>query len=153
MRNLTHITVALALVGFTVPALAGSWPNLASSRGKLLAAPKVTIEKAADGAVYSGSEEGGSSLGAAFRNEEKEIPAFKRRVTVAGTTTAPAAAKGAVGNFVYRGEATGWEMTQHAYTWKGGRFAMSDDCDHAVRLVQGPTRDEVDATKKASPGA
>lgn len=153
MRKLTHITIALTLAGFALPALAGPWPNVQTSRGKLFSAPAATVQKAADGAVYSGSEEGGYTLGLTFKNEEKEAPEFVRRIQVTDTSLAPAAAGGADRSFVYRNQATGWEMSQHAYTWKAGRFVMSDECDHAVRLVQGPTRDELDAAKKVSPGA
>ena len=30
----------------------------------------------------------------------------------------------------------GWALSQHKYVFAGGRLAMSDDCDHAIRTAR-----------------
>ena len=135
MLRIATLTVALALAGLTVPAFARTQSN--------------------DGFAYAGAEESGYQLQQYryFTNEEKERHPVWRQAGPAGKATAPAAAKGSIGGFTYRGDGTGWEIAPHKYVFSGGTLAMSDDCDHAIRIVQGPSPAEVDASRNMSPGA
>lgn len=66
---------------------------------------------------------------------------------------APAAAPTrAVDGFEYIGGDGGWQPAQHKYEWVGGRFAHSDECDHAIRTVKAPTPAEIEATRARYPG-
>ena len=58
----------------------------------------------------------------------------------------------ASGGFAYRGEGIGWEITSHKYVFRDGGFVMSDECDHAVRIVKAPTREEIESVRRISPG-
>lgn len=82
---------------------------------------------------------------------ETSTPAPASRATA--ERAAPAiAAKGADG-FQFVGGETGWALVPHIFVWRDGRFAHSDECDHAVRVAQVPTPAEVDAARNLSPGA
>ena len=134
MLKIAKLTVALAIAGLAIPAFAQTQSN--------------------DGFMYSGAEESGYQLKQYryFKNEEKESPSVWRQAVPAVKAKAPAA-QASAGGFTYRGDGTGWEISPHKYVFSGGTLAMSDECDHAVRIVQGPTPAEVDAARNASPGA
>ena len=55
--------------------------------------------------------------------------------------------------FEYVGGDAGWQLAQHKYDFAGGRFTMSDECDHAIRSAQAATPAEVEAARRESPGA
>ena len=84
-----------------------------------------------------------------FKNEEKE------RVPV-GTAVAPATKAQTTGRSVngwtYVGGEVGWQLTPHSLVWSGNRFVHSDECDHAIRVVQGPTASEIEEVRRLYPG-
>ena len=55
--------------------------------------------------------------------------------------------------FEYVGGDAGWQLAQHRYDFVGGRFTMSDECDHAIRSAQAATPAELEAARRESPGA
>lgn len=59
----------------------------------------------------------------------------------------------ATDGFEFIGGDTGWQLAQHKYLLVGGRFAHSDECDHAIRTAQAPTPREIESARLASPGA
>lgn len=68
---------------------------------------------------------------------------------------APPASKASQSNdgFEYVGGDAGWQLAQHKYDFAGGRFTMSDECDHAIRSAQAATPAEVESARRESPGA
>ncbi len=54
--------------------------------------------------------------------------------------------------FEFIGGETGWQPSSHKLVWSGGRFVHSDECDHVIRTVQGPSTREIDRVRNASPG-
>ena len=58
-----------------------------------------------------------------------------------------------VRGFTYRGDGIGWEVAPHKYVFSAGGLAMSDECDHVVRIVKGPTPAEIESGRVLSPGA
>ena len=56
-------------------------------------------------------------------------------------------------DFEYVGGDTGWQPAGHKFVWSAGRFAHSEQCDHVIRVVSGPTPAEVESAKAISPGA
>ena len=87
-----------------------------------------------------------------FRDEDNKRPdvAAPRRQAVA----APAPAQNVRASpFEYVGGDGGWQLVQHKYVWGAGRFAHSDECDHAIRMAKGPTPTELESVRSLSPGA
>jgi hypothetical protein len=66
-----------------------------------------------------------------------------------GTAGSPAAHAG----FEYVGGETGWQPAGHKFVRVGGAFVHSEECDHAIRVVAGPTPGEIERAKRLSPGA
>lgn len=64
-----------------------------------------------------------------------------------------AASRAAGAGFEFVGGETGWQPTGHKFVWVSGSFAHSQECDHAIRVVAGPTPDEIEGAKRLSPGA
>ena len=89
-----------------------------------------------------------------FRTEEGSIQK-RAPAAYAPAQRAPAspAITGKGNGFEYVGGETGWQLIPHKLVWAAGRFAHSDECDHAVRIVKGPTAPEFDAVKKAYPAS
>ena len=55
--------------------------------------------------------------------------------------------------FEYIGGDTGWQVAQHKYVLRGGRFAHSEECDHVLRAAAAaPTSGEIDRTRRLYPG-
>lgn len=86
--------------------------------------------------------------GKSFTTEEKEKFSLFSRATEAARSTLPS-----IDGFEYVGGDTGWQLSQHKYVLAGGRFAHSEDCDHAIRTAKAPTLEEVDRARRSSPGA
>ncbi|HET7730396.1 MAG TPA: hypothetical protein VFK48_10220 [Usitatibacter sp.] len=61
--------------------------------------------------------------------------------------------RAAPAGFEFVGGETGWQPAGHKFVWAGGRFAHSEECDHAIRIVKAPTPAEIDSTGRLSPGA
>ena len=58
---------------------------------------------------------------------------------------ASAVATGRILNgFEYTGGDAGWQVAQHRFVLRDGRFAHSEECDHQIRTVAKPTFDEID---------
>ena len=157
MLKIAKLTVALAIAGLAIPAFA-QWPKGPSQRVNTAAASAVRgaqLPQSVDGFVYAGAEESGYQVEQYryFRNEEKERHATWRQPASAVKGNAPALATGAINGFTYRGDGIGWEVAPHKYVFTAGGLAMSDECDHAVRIVKGPTPAEIESGRVLSPGA
>ena len=133
MLKLSQFTLALVVASLASPAFAGpSWPNVPSSKGTF-AAPL--------------------SQNRAFRNEENDRATFASSVaTASAATRASADSNRRPDAFAYGAEETGWQLTQHKYVLAAGKFAHSQECDHAIRTVKAPVPAEVEAARGASPG-
>lgn len=64
----------------------------------------------------------------------------------------PAAAPRAIPDFEFIGGEGGWQLSQHKYDFVAGKVVMSDECDHAIRVVKAPTLKEVEETRALYPG-
>ena len=140
MLKTTRILIAVAIGALAVPALAGSWPNIPGSKAKWTAKPAVTAPRAEE-----------SSEGLAqyryFPSEE-----FRGSKSFAAGTAAKPATASVKDGFEFVGGDAGWQLAQHKYVLSGGRFAHSEECDHARRTALAPTLEEVDAARRLSPG-
>ena len=158
MLKIAKLTVALAIAGLAIPAFA-QWPKGPSQRVNTPTATAPAVRAAqpqsVDGFVYAGAEESGYQVEQYryFRNEENERLATWRQPASTVKGNAPALATGAVSGFTYRGDGIGWEVAPHKYVFSAGGLAMSNECDHAVRIVKGPTPAEIDSGRVLSPGA
>jgi hypothetical protein len=120
------VAIALALAAFTAPAFAGSWPNVPTSRGTLLQSVPHPAQEATSGTF-----------------ETRQAKPF---------APAPRTAARAPDGFTFVGGDTGWEPANHKYVVTAQGLAHSNECDHMIRIVQGPTPAEVEATRSLSPG-
>ena len=119
MLRTSYIATALAIGALSLPALAGSWPNIPARKAQVASNTDCCAAK----------------------------PAAK-----ATRDTASRESPKAIGGFVYIGGEPGWTLAQHKFVLEGGRFVHSEECDHAIRTVKGPTPDETDSVKRFSPG-
>lgn len=124
-----HFAIALAVAGFTVPAFAGPWQSVATYHGSLF---RTTAE-----APHPATE----ATSGTFATEKPAAPRVASK------------ADRAFDGFTYAGEGTGWEPAQHKYVFTANGLAHSNDCDHRIRVVQGPTPSEVESTRTMSPGS
>jgi hypothetical protein len=65
------------------------------------------------------------------------------------TSTSPSSAGK---NYEYVGGDSGWQLTQHKYVRTAGRWAHSDECDHAIRIVKAPTPAEIESARAQASG-
>jgi len=76
-------------------------------------------------------------------------PAAAHAATVAPTIAPTATSDG----FQYIGGEAGWQLAQHHYVVRDGRFVHASDCDHEIRMVARPTPGEIDGMQGRYPGA
>jgi hypothetical protein len=81
------------------------------------------------------------------------VVAAPAKPAAAATTAAAKPATAALAGFEQAGGDAGWQLVQHKYDFLDGKFTMSDECDHAVRIAQAPTPAEVESARRLSPGA
>ena len=91
---------------------------------------------------------------ARFKNEEKELWTAPRQQPIADGSSAKGVPAGSrvENGFEYVGGESGWQLAPHKLAWRAGRFVHSDDCDHVIRTVKGPTPAELEAVKSRSSG-
>jgi hypothetical protein len=143
---------ALVIAALSLPATAGSWPNLPAKKFQASIANAPVAATPATGYV-AGSEEGGWSLEQYRYFRDEDQPNQRARTPLA--TSAPSAATTAstsANGFQFVGGDTGWQPVGHTFVMKNGALAHSDQCDHMIRTVQGPTPAEVEAARSLSPG-
>lgn len=149
MTRIGTITVAIALAAITLPAAAGSWPNVQTSR-----APArfftVIPPQAADGFAAGAGDEVSTleQYRYVFGDEARALIASRRPANTGATSRV--AAKPTDG-FEYVGGEGGWEPSQHKYVWSAGGFAHTDECDHAIRTVRAPTLEDLEWARNVSP--
>lgn len=145
MSKTLKLLAATAVAALAFPAAAGSWPNLTRT-------PAAQPAQASPDGFVTLEGEAMSTLEQYryFRNEENEKLFTARSIPL---VEAPGAATRAVNGFEYVGGEAGWQVAQHKYVWSGGRFAHSDECDHVIRVVSGPTaQDREEAARLYSGG-
>lgn len=149
--RLIGLAAAAALV---LPALAGSWPPIASPKAKARAAlatvpAKVATTGAAAGTFAPAAGEAGWQLVQpeyAYDNGR-----FVQR-NVAPTSTVALEAVGMVAGFEPAAGDAGWQLAQHKYDFVSGKFAMSEECDHAIRVVKAPTPAQLEQVRRLQSG-
>ena len=161
MLHTGKLMIAVAVATLALPATAGnSWPQVPSKPVVKISQPapvKFTTGSAPQsrGRFVSDGSEAGSSLEqySYFRTEEgpSETIYAPRLAIARAATKAVYSGKGAVNGFEYIGGDGGWQLAEHKYVLRDGRFAHSDECDHAIRSAQAVTPADVAATKM--PGA
>lgn len=95
-----------------------------------------------------------NEIGTAYRNPEYALRdgALVRVDDLAGPSTSVRDIANARGEFTYRGDGVGWEITPHDFVVAGSRLAHSDRCDHRMHTAVAPAASEVDAMRMMSPG-
>jgi hypothetical protein len=153
LNRTARLAAAIAFAMLALPATAGSWPATPGKAPAKGASLKVAqVHAATDQAINGFIAEPGENVASLapvryFANDGK------------GTGYTPAAAQGTTGSgtaragFEFLGGETGWVPAGHKFVWVGGSFAHSEECDHAIRVVAGPTRDEIERASRLSPGA
>lgn len=123
LNRTAKLTAAVAIALLALPAAAGSWPNIA---------PRKAPAKA---------------------QQVKVSPVRAPAGVAASTAPASEVTPSYTNDFEYVGGDTGWQPAGHKFVWSAGRFAHSEQCDHVIRVVSGPTPAEVESAKAISPGA
>lgn len=150
LNRTATLTAAVAIALLALPAAAGSWPNIAPRKAQqagssLVRAPSTAI----DGFVAEAGENVASLEQVRYVNQ-KDIAGITH---VASAAPAAEPATSYANGFEFVGGETGWQPAVHKFVWSGGRFAHSDECDHVIRVVSGPTPAEIEAARARSPGA
>jgi len=150
LKTMRLISVAAA-AALALPALAGSWPPIAPRKAPKAAAVFVTAQapRSIDGFEATPGEAGSQLVQPAYNFVSGKLVRANTtpRSAVATTRTAPPV------GFDYVGGDSGWALSQHKYVFAGGRLAMSDECDHAIRIVKAATPAEIETARMLSPGA
>jgi hypothetical protein len=79
-------------------------------------------------------------------------PATKATSAAAAPSPVRTSSTAAPGNFTYRCDGIGWEITPHKYVFSGGRLVHSDECDHTMRTAEAVTPAVIEAGRKLWPG-
>jgi hypothetical protein len=154
MSNRTaKLAAAVAIAMLALPAAAGSWPPTPPRKAPAkVAQVKMAQADASERAINGFIAEPGENVASLA-----PVRYFANQGQQAGS--APPVAQGAAdsrtarGGFEFVGGEPGWQPAGHKFVWAGGRFAHSEDCDHAIRVVKAPTPAEIDSTNRLSPGA
>lgn len=147
--KMLKLTIAALAASMALPALAGGWPDIPARKA---VAPKAAVTEIAPGGFVYGGDEAGYSIEQYryFTTEEDKV--YGPRRWAAAPARQAVATRSSDGFEFVAGE-TGSQLTPHKLVLANGRFAHSNECDHAIRSVKGPTPAEVDATRSLSPGA
>ena len=152
MLKARTLVLAGAMAMLALPAAAGGWPNVPARKPADAGAPLVSAApRSADGFI----PEAGDAVATLeqyryFRNEEKErsaAPALVRAVAAPVNV-----ATGKVNGFEYLGGEAGWQPISHTLAWTPQGFGHSNVCDHAIRIVTGPTPAELETARKLGGG-
>ena len=150
LKTMRLISVA-AVAALALPALAASWPPIAPRKAPKAAAVSVTAQapRSIDGFEATAGEPGSQLAQPAYTLVGGKLV----RVDITPRTAIPTTEAPPVAGFDYVGGDAGWALSQHKYVFAGGRLAMSDECDHAVRIVKAATPAEIETARMLSPGA
>jgi hypothetical protein len=159
MSKITGTLTALVVAALSLPAAAGSWPNLPAPKPAAKAAQaapanaRVATTVSPDGFVGEAGETGWTlQQYRYFRDEDRSYDRSPARRASGRSAPAINVATGKVGGFEYLGGDAGWQPISHTLVLKAGRLAHSDECDHMIRVVKAPTPEELDAIRYSSPG-
>lgn len=152
LNRTAKLTAAVTIALLALPAAAGSWSSIAPRKVQAKIAAQVAVPaQSLDGfVVLEGENMSTLEPVKYFTNEEKETVYMPR---VASNLPAQDVATSSVNGFTYVGGEPGWRLTGHKFVWSAGRFAHSEECDHAIRVVKTPTAAEIAATNALSPGS
>lgn len=155
LNRTAKVAIAIAIAALALPAAAGSWPNIPARKSPTKTITAVNAQPAEGSSVEAGIA-GSLEEYRYFPNEEKTHG--KKSFAWGGAApqrvdTAYAAGARSVNGFEYIGGEGGWQPSQHKYLWSAGRFAHSDECDHAIRMAKAPTPDELESARKFYGGA
>ena len=128
MLKTGKLIAAMAIATLALPALAGSTQ------------PAPTKSAAAS---FTQSEDGYA--------REGEAGTWRPKLTATQPTVDVATAK--ANGFEYIGGEPGWQVAQHRFVWTAGRFAHSNECDHAIRTAKAATPFDLDSARLLYPGA
>lgn len=152
MSNRTTQLVAAVAIGLlALPAAAGSWPNISPRKPQAKVAQAPAPAKSLDGFIAVEGESTSTLEPARYFTTEEKDPVYMPRA--AGKVLAQDVATSRVNGFEYFGGEAGWRPVGHKFVWSAGRFTHSEECDHAIRVVKGPTAAEIAATNALSPGS
>lgn len=156
LNRTARLVAAVAVAMLALPADAGSWPPTPQRKAPAkVAQVELAQVDGSEPAINGFIAEPGENVASLapvryFTNEEKEtvyMPRVADRGVAASGSLTPR-----MSGFEFVGGETGWQPTGHKFVWAGGRFAHSEECDHAIRVVRGPTPADVDALRRLSPG-
>lgn len=148
-----RLVAAAAIAMLALPAAAGSWPPTPPRKAPAkVAQAEVAQVNASEQAINGFIAEPGENVASLapvryFANQGKQT------VYTPSVAQGTADSRTARAGFEFVGGETGWQPTGHKFVWVAGNFAHSEECDHAIRVVRGPTPAEVDAAGRLSPGA
>lgn len=152
LNRTAKLVAAVAIAMLALPAAAGSWPPTPARKAPAKVAQiKLAQADASEQAINGFIAEPGENVASLapvryFASQDRQV-AYTLPVAQGAMGSHPAP------GFEFLGGEAGWQPTGHKLVWAGGRFAHSDECDHAIRVVRAPTPAEVDSTKRLSPGA
>jgi hypothetical protein len=153
MNRTAKLVAAVAVAMLALPAAAGSWPptparKAPANMAQVRMAQADASEQAINGFIAEPGENVASPAPVRYFARQGKQSGYMPSVAQ-GRSDSRAARAG----FEFVGGETGWQPTGHKFVWAGGRFAHSEECDHAIRVVKAPTPAEVDSSKRLSPGA
>ena len=137
MLKTGKLITAIAIATLALPAIAGSWPNLPARKALSNTTQPAPTKSAV--ANFTQSQDGYA------REGEGEA-----RLTTSQAKADAATVK--VTGFEYTGGEAGWQPAQHKFVWKAGRFAHSDECDHAIRPAKAATPAELESARLSYSG-
>lgn len=152
MSRTLRIAALAAAAALALPAVAGpSWPPTPPRKASVNA-PAGAKALAAQNEAAGDFEYVGGDAGWQLRQPRYE----NGKLTGTAPRALPATAAGGVraaDGFEFIGGEPGWQLAPHKYDFVNGRFAMSDECDHAVHAAQrAPTPAQLDEARRLGGG-
>ena len=75
------------------------------------------------------------------------------RIISAAERNQPAAKPVVQGGFEEAAGEAGWQLSQHRYVLKDGKFVHGDECDHVIRSARAATPADMERVRAESPGS
>ena len=146
MLKTLKIAALAASVALALPAVAGpSWPptppRKASVNAPAGAKAIATQDEATGDFEYVGGDAGWQLRQPRYENG-KLVGTAPR-----GLAAAPGKTRAADG-FEFVGGESVWQLAPHKYDYVNGTFAMSDECDHAIRTAEAATPADLERAKQ-----
>ena len=160
MLKTGKLITAIAVATLALPAVAGSWPPILPAR-KAQAGTTQPAPTKPSAANFTQSQDGYAREGEDgtwrreqdryFRSEDgpQERTFAPRKLAASQPAVNVATAK--ANGFEYTGGEAGWQLSQHKYVLKAGRFAHSDECDHVIRTAKAATPAELESARLLYP--